>query len=217
MADKISTKQRILETALRLFNEQGFGHVTTAMLAKEAGIAEGNLWYHFRDKTALLTALSDGFQESVEKRLEQKPTGGPVLPEYLQHFRRMAEELMSHLFLFRDQADYGARIEAFNSRVPDLYRRSAAQYRSYFEMMREQDLLDITDAELQNVITALLMLFRYYPEFVETADLPEKTGMAALQRVFALHLRLFEDRLSKDALLYFQEEMRLKELPEKIM
>ncbi|MEM7458074.1 MAG: helix-turn-helix domain-containing protein, partial [Pseudomonadota bacterium] len=70
----MKTRDRILKTARDLFNAERFGNVTTADLARECGIAEGNLWYHFKSKRALLDALSEQFLEDVEVRLAMLPS-----------------------------------------------------------------------------------------------------------------------------------------------
>lgn len=56
--DSFSEKQwHILEAALKVFSEKGFNGATTAEIAREAGIAEGTIFRHFRSKKDLLLAL----------------------------------------------------------------------------------------------------------------------------------------------------------------
>ena len=50
------TRDQILATSLVLFNQRGFGAVTTASIAEQADVLEGTLWYHFRSKKDMLAA-----------------------------------------------------------------------------------------------------------------------------------------------------------------
>ena len=56
----MNNKEKILKTALELFNEKGSQGVTTNHIAKAAGVSPGNLYYHFKNKEAILLTL---FQE----------------------------------------------------------------------------------------------------------------------------------------------------------
>jgi AcrR family transcriptional regulator len=53
----MKTPERILATALRLFNETGTAAVSTNHIAEALGMSPGNLYYHFRNKEEIIRAL----------------------------------------------------------------------------------------------------------------------------------------------------------------
>ncbi|GJL95111.1 MAG: TetR family transcriptional regulator [Hyphococcus sp.] len=69
MAGKIKTRDRILQTALALFNEEGEAQVSTVDIAGVMEISPGNLYYHFRGKEAIIEALFDNFEEEIRQVL----------------------------------------------------------------------------------------------------------------------------------------------------
>ncbi len=52
------TKKRILESAKTLFNQEGLANVRLQMIADMTGISIGNLAYHFKNKEAIVEALT---------------------------------------------------------------------------------------------------------------------------------------------------------------
>ena len=67
MSKQSSTrKQAILQAAQHLFAEKGYYATPTAEIAAEAGVAQGTLFYHFKNKEGILLYI---FQETTEEFL----------------------------------------------------------------------------------------------------------------------------------------------------
>lgn len=57
MLSNMNTREKIIDSALRLFNEQGTKAVSTNHIAAAAGISPGNLYYYFRNKEDIIRAI----------------------------------------------------------------------------------------------------------------------------------------------------------------
>ncbi|WP_425390299.1 TetR/AcrR family transcriptional regulator [Ekhidna sp.] len=58
-------QEKIVSSALRLFAEQGYASTSTSKVAKEAGVSEGLIFRHFKNKEGLLQAILSQGQEKV--------------------------------------------------------------------------------------------------------------------------------------------------------
>jgi AcrR family transcriptional regulator len=62
---KAQTRQTIADTALRLFTERGFDHVTAAEVAREADVSEATLFNYFSTKEDLLFSRMGAYEASL--------------------------------------------------------------------------------------------------------------------------------------------------------
>jgi AcrR family transcriptional regulator len=63
------TRQTILDTARAMFVEKGFADTSTAAIAKAAGLTDGALFHHFKDKKALFREIVVALQTEVHKSI----------------------------------------------------------------------------------------------------------------------------------------------------
>ena len=59
------TRQRIIDAAVDLFHERGFGETGLADVLQRAGVTKGAFYYHFDSKDALAVAIIDQFQIAI--------------------------------------------------------------------------------------------------------------------------------------------------------
>ncbi|MFT4756836.1 MAG: AcrR family transcriptional regulator, partial [Vicingaceae bacterium] len=77
-----SKKDLILETALKLFAQNGFSATSTSKIAKAAGVSEGLIFRHFENKEGLLHAI-----------LEMGRIKGMALFEGVTNFQKPEDQL----------------------------------------------------------------------------------------------------------------------------
>lgn len=70
--------QEILETALRLFTEQGYDETTIAQIAREAGVSQRTLFRYFGAKEDLLGGGQDRFGQVLTETISAQPADADV-------------------------------------------------------------------------------------------------------------------------------------------
>jgi len=86
--DALRNRRRLLQTAQRLFAEQGIAEVTMSAIAKEARVGKGTLYRHFGDKAELCHALLDtdmrAFQQRTLEILQKNADAAEILRWFLE-------------------------------------------------------------------------------------------------------------------------------------
>ena len=67
----MNKKQTILKTAARLFSVQGFEATTTEQIAREAGVTEPLIYYHFKGKDDLFTRIINATFSEYFSRIDE--------------------------------------------------------------------------------------------------------------------------------------------------
>jgi AcrR family transcriptional regulator len=80
---KESTRRRILEVSLQLFQRQGFGRTTMRDVARKAGIALGTTYNYFPTKEHLALYFFERALEAVMERYRREEPRGASLEEKL--------------------------------------------------------------------------------------------------------------------------------------
>jgi len=61
------SRTQILDAALKLFSQHGYGATSVNDIAEEAGVSKGNVYHHFPDKETIFRALLDQYFQAMSQ------------------------------------------------------------------------------------------------------------------------------------------------------
>lgn len=82
----VRNRERIIDTAARLFRERGFDGVGVAELMKNAGLTHGGFYGHFESKDELMALACERAVGESLAAWARMTEGGEALPRLLQHY-----------------------------------------------------------------------------------------------------------------------------------
>ncbi|WP_397404153.1 TetR/AcrR family transcriptional regulator [Phenylobacterium sp.] len=104
----MSTKSRILEKALELFNEEGVAALSAVDIATALGISPGHLYYHFKGRSEIVAALAAEYRSEVDMVLDALTdtlgADGASLETLWTYVHILIEEAWDARFLYREAA-----------------------------------------------------------------------------------------------------------------
>jgi AcrR family transcriptional regulator len=199
MSKRGETRKRIIEGARLTFNTQRYGRVTTAVLARELGLAEGNLWYHFQTKRDLLAAIQADFLANTEALLASgEPDEDPV-EAYCAFLKSWRDLFSRYLFVFRDRADYGSHSPELIDAFPGLYNLLETRIDHLFGSLAKAGLLHVTGEEIPDLVFNTVLITRFYFEFqAERLPVTDESSSAGANAAVLRHQTLIVSRINAD-------------------
>src|SRR3954454_9258830 len=159
------TRERILQTALSLFNAAGEPHVTTADIADEMNISPGNLYYHFRNKDEIIGEIFAHFDDSLRPLLAGPSRGAANVEDLWLFVHVLFERMWEYRFFFRDLDEITSRDATLAARFGALIERKQSAMLELCRGLRAVDALIATDDEIEAVATNAVMLTTYWMSF----------------------------------------------------
>ena len=166
------TRERILETALALFNREGEPHVTTAVIADELNISPGNLYYHFSNKDEIIGDLYAAFEAEVAPLLVA-PTERAVQVDdlwFLLHL--LFERMWAYRFLYRDLDEITSRNRRIALRFAELTRRGQDTVIELCRALVASGTMRATEREIAALAANAVMIATYWMSFRRLAAGP---------------------------------------------
>ena len=164
------TRARILSAALREASDSGFHKTSVARIAARAGVAVGNLHYHFGSRRELLRELMGSLVTDLISRLHAADADDSA-----DFFERQRASLLAYLDYLRANPAHVRLADEIKLHEPDLYRRAIS---GWVERMKDRirvgiergSLRPMDDAEIAAQAHFLLGARHFLEQMIESVD-----------------------------------------------
>lgn len=158
----MKTRDRILQTSLRLFNECGEPRVTTNHIADEMDISPGNLYYHFRNKDEIIALLFQQFERRMEAALLAPERRVPDLEDMWLYLHLVFESIWEYRFLYRDLDNILNRNKKLRTHFRRILERKANTAATICKGLTEAGVMRATPDEIAALAQNIAVVATYW-------------------------------------------------------
>ncbi|MDB4303866.1 TetR/AcrR family transcriptional regulator [Desulfosarcina sp.] len=159
----MNKKSIIFETAIRLFAAQGYEATTTLQIAREVGVTEPAVFYHFKSKSAFFSTILDEASIVYLNRIDALALSDSTAFESLEalirlHFSVVAEETEFMRILLRTCP---VRLENPESTCTKVYREARSKLKTILKKILEKgmasdEFVQVDMDAISNMLIAML-------------------------------------------------------------
>ena len=163
----MKTAQRILLTALTLFNEHGENSVTSVDIAIELDISPGNLYYHFKGKESLVVALMKMHEQQMQKVLRREKLDSLHPEDIIYYLYLLIDSIHLFQFFYRSPADLAEKYPAISRPRKNILSGLQQQVSYLFDSLAKREVLVANQADralLVDIISLIITQSCQYDE-----------------------------------------------------
>ena len=158
------TAQRILETALDLFNRFGEPNVSTTLVAGELNISPGNLYYHYPAKDELINRLYESYAAELNELLHASEGVHDVEDAWF-FMHSLFELIWRYRFLYRDLNDLLSKNRLLETEFQLVLQNKARAIRTLLAGMSRSGHLHIDAREVDPLAQSMVVVLTYWLSF----------------------------------------------------
>ncbi|WP_263832260.1 TetR/AcrR family transcriptional regulator [Sulfurospirillum oryzae] len=198
------TKEKIKTTTLFLCNESDSLSVSTNHIAKKLGISPGNLYYHYKNKEAIIRDIYHDMSVTFESfnSFEQILSAQNPLKELDSMFDRYGELFWEYRFLMRDSA----LLMAIDPELKTMFAKNQAirveQIELLLKFLIDEEILEpIPKEQIHKRAKLNWFISAYWQVFTSTYDVISKESIRETKEIlFELQIYPFLSQKGKNLL-----------------
>ncbi|QPL51359.1 TetR/AcrR family transcriptional regulator [Alteromonas sp. B31-7] len=180
----MKTRERILLTALTLFNKHGENAVTSVDIALELDISPGNLYYHFKGKESMVVALMRMHEKHIQRVLVADKLDALNAEDVMYYFYLLIDSLHVFRFFYRSPADLAEKYPSIARQRTAILRSIQRQLTLLFTQLEKRALFSASATDRALLVELLSLVIFQSCQFDELNSHMDETS----QRYHALSL-----------------------------
>ena len=163
---RLTTKEKILAAALKLFNEKNTQAATTNHIAAALGMSPGNLHYHFKNREAIVFAL---YEQMLSKSVLSRSSLPATITQVHKHQLYLANVYWEYRFFNRELLFLLSRDPGLQARYIKENVAHKRRIRIVFEQLAANSYLDIPeDRVYTQLVDTVLLCNQFWHSHLET-------------------------------------------------
>lgn len=211
----MGTRDRIIEASLVLFNDQGERNVTTNHIAAHLGISPGNLYYHFKNKQAIIFELFTRYESRVMGILQLPEVRVISTSDKLRYLMETFKGLWEFRFMHRDMESLLSADPLLHSRYRDFFRHCLAQIYRILFALNEAGVLRISNEEAEDLALNIWIIVTSWFSFLhcnllssDSDDISQEMLFSGIYQVFSLERPYLTDEHREEVMAAQREFLK---------
>ncbi|MEM7705705.1 MAG: TetR/AcrR family transcriptional regulator [Pseudomonadota bacterium] len=168
----MKTRERILQTSLALFNEQGEGAVSTNHIADEMDISPGNLYYHFRNKDQIVSELYDRYHHELSSLLDVPADVVLELEDVWLFLHLVLERVNEYRFIYDNLTDILRRLRPVRRQFGFLLKSKREAALALCRALQRSGMMTATQQEIEDLSTNVVMVATFWIGYESASGTP---------------------------------------------
>tara|TARA_B100000809_G_scaffold159385_1_gene156746 strand:+ start:2454 stop:3080 length:627 start_codon:yes stop_codon:yes gene_type:complete len=169
-----NTKDVILKTALYLFNTHGLAKITLRSIAKEMGISQGNLNYHFKKREDIIETLYFQLVKNIDDSISNTKKLESVLELVFNISKTIMYNFYEYRFFMLDFVQIMRENDTIKTHYLVLTTEREQEFAMLFELLVEEGTMrkEILPNEYNNLYKRFQILGDFWISSAETKKQP---------------------------------------------
>ncbi|MCB1582605.1 MAG: TetR/AcrR family transcriptional regulator [Marinicella sp.] len=158
----MKTKERILVTALGLFNEEGEPNVTTNHIADEMDISPGNLYYHYKSKDDIIWQIFLQYEKKIKEVLDSPDFNHASMKDMWLYLNMIFDVIVEYRFLYRNLIQLMNRIDFLKRHFRHILALKSQKALQILEQLRSENTLNADQRTTANLADQIALTSTFW-------------------------------------------------------